>query len=91
MTNLSADGAGNDRPEQMDGALAGSAAMNLLVGLLISVMGLGHLYGVIVTATGRGYDYDFRLAALLLDAPAQSPSDLWQALPAWQNRRRWAS
>jgi hypothetical protein len=66
MTNLSVNGGGNDRPEPLDGALAGSAAMNLLVGLLITVMGLAHLYGVIVTATGRRYAYDFRLAALLL-------------------------
>ncbi|HET9757964.1 MAG TPA: hypothetical protein VFP66_15785 [Candidatus Limnocylindrales bacterium] len=66
MTNLSAKGTGNDRPEHMDGTLAAAAGMTLLVGLLITVMGLGHLYGVIVTATGRGYVYDFRLAALLL-------------------------
>jgi hypothetical protein len=66
MANLSANGTGNDRPEPMDAPLAASAAMSLLVGLLITVMGLGHLYGVIVTATERGYAYDFRLAALLL-------------------------
>jgi hypothetical protein len=66
MTNPSANGADHDRPEQMDGTLAAAAGMTLLVGLLISVMGLGHLYGVIVTATERGYAYDFRLAALLL-------------------------
>jgi hypothetical protein len=66
MTNLSANGAGSDRPEPMDAPLAAAAGMSLLVGLLITVMGLGHLYGVTVTATGRGYGYDFRLAALLL-------------------------
>jgi hypothetical protein len=36
------------------------------VGLLIIVMGLAHLYGVMVTAPERTYAYDFRLAALLL-------------------------
>jgi hypothetical protein len=66
VTNLSANDAGNDRPEPMEGALAAAAGMTVLVGLLITVMGLGHLYGVIVTATGRGYAYDFRLAGLLL-------------------------
>jgi hypothetical protein len=66
MTNVSVNGAGNDRPEPLDGALAGSAAMNLLVGLLTTVMGLGHLSSVIVVATVRGYAYDFRLASLLL-------------------------
>jgi hypothetical protein len=71
VTNLSANrngaaSGGNDRPEPMDGTLAAAALMTLLVGLLITVMGLGHLHGVIVTATGRGYAYDFRLAALLL-------------------------
>jgi hypothetical protein len=66
MTDLSANGAGNDRPEPMDASLAAAAGMSLLVGLLITVMGLGHLYGVMVTATERGYAYDFRLAALLI-------------------------
>jgi hypothetical protein len=68
MSNPSANGAasgGKDRLEPTDGALA-SAGMNLLVGLLLTVMGLGHLYGVIVTAQMRNYAYDFRLAALLL-------------------------
>ena len=50
----------------MDGSLAAAAMMTLLVGLLLTVMGLGHLYGVMVTATRRSYAYDFRLAALLL-------------------------
>ena len=66
MTDVSENGAGNDRPEPMDGSLAASAGMNLLVGLLITVMGLGHLYGVAVTAQIRGYAYDFRFAGLLL-------------------------
>jgi hypothetical protein len=60
MTNVSENGAGNDRPEPIDGALAASAVMNLLIGLLLTVMGLGHLYGVLVTASWRGYAYDFR-------------------------------
>ena len=49
---------------QAVGCLA--ACSSLLVGLLITVMGLGHLYGVVVTATNKGYTYDFRLAALLV-------------------------
>ena len=40
--------------------------MTLFVGMLITIMGLGHVYGVIVTATNRGYAYDFRLAALFV-------------------------
>ena len=43
-----------------------AAATSLFVGLLVIIMGLGHLYGVLVTATTRSYAYDFRLAALLL-------------------------
>jgi hypothetical protein len=66
MTNLSANGAGNDRPQPIDGTLAAAAVMTLLVGLLITFMGLGHIYGVTVTAQIKGYDYDFRLAALLI-------------------------
>ena len=37
-----------------------------LVGGLITVMGLAHVDGVIVTAMRKGYAYDFRLGALLL-------------------------
>jgi hypothetical protein len=66
MTNLSANGAGNDRPEPVDGSLVGAAGMTLFVGLLITVMGLAHLYGVVVTASKKGYVYDFRLASLVL-------------------------
>ena len=43
-----------------------AAVTSLFVGSLITFMGLGHLYGVVVTATNKGYGYDFRLAALLL-------------------------
>jgi hypothetical protein len=43
-----------------------AAGLTLFVGLLITVMGLGHLDGVMVTATNQGYAYDFRLAGLLL-------------------------
>lgn len=45
-----------------------AAGTSLFVGLLIIIiiMGLAHLYGVMVTATRRSYAYDFRLAALLL-------------------------
>ena len=44
--------------------LAGGTS--LFLGILVAVMGLGHLYGVVVTATNKGYVYDFRLAALLI-------------------------
>jgi len=43
-----------------------AAVISLFVGLLLIIMGLGHLYGVMVTVTRRSYAYDFRLAALLL-------------------------
>lgn len=43
-----------------------AAISSLFVGLLLSVMGLAHLYGVMVTADRRGYAYDFRLAGLLV-------------------------
>jgi hypothetical protein len=71
VTNLSANGngaasGGSDQPEPMAGSLAAAAGMTLLVGLLLTLMGFGHLYGVMVTATTRSYAYDFRLAALLL-------------------------
>ena len=66
MANLSVNGAGNDRSEPMDGTLVAAAGMTLFVGMLITIMGLGHVYGVIVTATNRGYAYDFRLAALFV-------------------------
>jgi hypothetical protein len=43
-----------------------AAAMSLVVGLLLAIMGAAHLHGVLTVATSRGYDYDFRLAGLLL-------------------------
>ena len=46
-------------------SLQAAASMTLLVGVLITVMSLGHLDGVVVTAGNKGYTYDFRLAALL--------------------------
>jgi hypothetical protein len=66
MTNVSESGAGNNRPGPMDGALAASAGMNLLVGGLLTLMGAAHLLSVIVAASWRGFAYDFRLAGLLL-------------------------
>jgi hypothetical protein len=47
-------------------SLQAAATLTLLVGLLLTLMGSGHLYGVVVTAGNKGYAYDFRLAALLL-------------------------
>jgi hypothetical protein len=43
-----------------------AAGMSLFVGLLLAIMGAAHLDGVLTAATSRGYDYDFRLAGLLL-------------------------
>ena len=43
-----------------------AAGMSLVVGLLLAIMGAAHLDGVLTTATSQGYDYDFRLAGLLL-------------------------
>ena len=57
---------GETGPSSQAGWSQLAAGTSLFVGLLISFMGLAHLYGVIVTATRRSYAYDFRLAALLL-------------------------
>jgi hypothetical protein len=43
-----------------------AAGLSLVVGLLLAIMGAAHLQGVLTVATSRGYDYDFRLAGLLL-------------------------
>lgn len=57
--------AGTDPPPQAaETQLA--AALSLLVGLLLTIMGLAHLQGVLTAATNRGYAYDMRLAGLLL-------------------------
>ena len=56
---------GTDRTEPAD-ILTAAAGMTLFVGSLITLMGAAHLYGVLVTASSRGYAYDFRLAGLLL-------------------------
>jgi hypothetical protein len=56
----------NSGPESAARILAAAAGLTLFVGLLVTVMGLAHVYGVIVTASRRGYPYDFRYAALLL-------------------------
>jgi hypothetical protein len=57
---------GQTGPRSQAGWSQLAAGTTLLVGLLLFIMGLAHLYGVMVTATMRSYDYDFRLAALLL-------------------------
>ena len=57
---------GQSGPGSQAGSSQLAAAISLFVGLLLTLMGLAHLYGVIVTATSRSYAYDFRLAALLL-------------------------
>ena len=43
-----------------------AAGLSLVVGLLLAIMGAAHLHGVLTVATSRAYDYDFRLAGLLL-------------------------
>ena len=43
-----------------------AAGLSLVVGLLLAIMGAAHLHGVLTVAANRGYDYDFRLAGLLL-------------------------
>ena len=43
-----------------------AAGLSLVVGLLLAIMGAAHLHGVLTVATSRGYEYDFRLAGLLL-------------------------
>jgi hypothetical protein len=57
---------GQSGPSSQAGSSQLAAGVSLFVGLLLTVMGLAHLYGVVVTATRRSYAYDFRLAALLL-------------------------
>ena len=43
-----------------------AAGLSLVVGFLLAIMGAAHIHGVLTVATSRGYDYDFRLAGLLL-------------------------
>jgi hypothetical protein len=57
---------GQTGPSPEAGCLQLAAVASLCVGVLLSIMGLAHLYGVMVTATRQSYAYDFRLAALLL-------------------------
>jgi hypothetical protein len=47
------------------GLLGAAAGLTLLAGLNSAIFGGAHLEGVIQTAMTRGYNYDFRLAALL--------------------------
>jgi hypothetical protein len=52
----------NARP----GVVTAAVAVTLWIGLGNTIGGLGHMQGVIETATRRGYPYDFRYAGLLL-------------------------
>ncbi|HZM73778.1 MAG TPA: hypothetical protein VFC71_10445 [Candidatus Polarisedimenticolia bacterium] len=57
--------AGTDPPPQpAEPQLA--AALTAFVGGLLTIMGLAHLQGVLTAAANKGYDYDMRLAGLLL-------------------------
>jgi hypothetical protein len=67
--HTSADGAttSDERSEPAAGFVPDGAVMTLLVGLASTFFGVGHLYGVIVSATIRGYHtYNFRFAVLLI-------------------------
>ena len=48
------------------GVVTAAVAVTLVLGLGNTIGGLGHIQGVIGTATRRGYPYDFRYAGLLL-------------------------
>jgi hypothetical protein len=52
----------NARP----GIVTAAVAVALWIGLGNTIGGLGHIQGVIETATRRGYAYDFRYAGLLI-------------------------
>lgn len=52
----------NARP----GVVTAAVVVALWLGLGNIIQGLGHIQGVIATATSRGYPYDFRYAGLLL-------------------------
>jgi hypothetical protein len=52
----------NPRP----GLVTAAVAVTVYMGLANTFGGLGHIQGVIQTATRRGYPYDFRYAGLLL-------------------------
>lgn len=43
-----------------------AAGVTAFVGVSYAISGLAHIQGVMATATRRGYDYDFRYAALVL-------------------------
>jgi hypothetical protein len=52
----------NARP----GVVTAAVAVSLWIGLGNTIGGLGHIQGVVETATRRGYPYDFRYAGLLI-------------------------
>jgi hypothetical protein len=52
----------NARP----GVVTAAVAVALLLGVGNTIGGLGHIQGVVATATRRGYPYDFRYAGLLI-------------------------
>jgi hypothetical protein len=52
----------NARP----GVVTAAVAVTLWIGLGNTIGGLGHIQGVVETATRRGYPYDFRYAGLLI-------------------------
>ena len=58
--------AGNPGASTEAGCLQLAAIASLLVGLLLTVIGVAHLLSVIVAAMTHGYPYNFRLASLLL-------------------------
>jgi len=54
------------RDDSRPGVVTAAVAVALWLGLGNTIGGIGHIQGVIETATRRGYPYDFRYAGLLL-------------------------
>jgi hypothetical protein len=61
----SPDGAPS-RDSARPGVVTAAVAVSVWFGLGNTIGGLGHIQGVVATATRRGYPYDFRYAGLLL-------------------------
>jgi len=59
-------GGAPSRDNARPGVVTAAVAVTLWIGLANTIGGLGHIQGVVETATRRGYPYDFRYAGLLL-------------------------
>jgi hypothetical protein len=60
------DDAAPSRDNARPGVVTAAVVVAVWFGLGNIIQGLGHIQGVVQTATSRGYPYDFRYAALLL-------------------------